>query len=61
MPRKRKTTKKRLQRVSVRAELRDEPDWDRFAWALLQYARILSANKQAAGKTRRTSQSHETS
>jgi hypothetical protein len=47
MPRKRKTNRKRLRRVSVRAELRDEPDWDRFAWALLQHARILSVNKQA--------------
>jgi hypothetical protein len=51
MPKKRNTTRKRLERVSVRAELRDEPDWDRFAWALLQYARILSANKQASGKS----------
>lgn len=50
MPRKKQSTRKRLQRVSVRAELRDEPDWDRFAWALLQYARILSANKQAGNQ-----------
>jgi hypothetical protein len=50
MPRKRKSTRKRLQRVSVRAELRDEPDWDRFAWALLQYARLLSANGKAKPK-----------
>ena len=49
MPRMRKNTRKRLQRVSVRAELRNEPDWDRFAFALLQYARILSAEK-AKGK-----------
>ncbi len=53
MPRKRKTTRKRLQRVSVRAELRSEPDWDRFAWALLQHARILSENKQAKSKARK--------
>lgn len=46
MPRKRKSTRKRLERVSVRAELRSEPDWDRFAWALLQYARLLSANNK---------------
>lgn len=51
MPKKRKPGRKRLQRVSVRAELRDEPDWDKYAWALLQYARILSANKQATSKT----------
>jgi len=47
MPRKRKATRKRLRRVSVRGELRSEPDWDKYAWAVLQYARILSANKQA--------------
>jgi hypothetical protein len=47
MPKKRKTNRKRLRRVSVRAEPRDEPDWDRFAWALLQHARILSASKPA--------------
>jgi len=51
MPRKRKpSSKKRLQRVSVRAELRDPVDWDRYAWALLQYARILSADKQTKDK-----------
>jgi hypothetical protein len=50
MPRKRKPTKPRLQRVSIRAELRQEPDWDKFAWALLQYARLLSADKQAKDK-----------
>ena len=43
MPRKRKTNRKRLERVAVRAERRAEPDWDRFAWALLQHARLLSA------------------
>jgi hypothetical protein len=53
MPKRRKSTRKRLHRVSVRAELRDEPDWDRFAWALLQHARILSENKQSKkGKPR---------
>jgi hypothetical protein len=50
VPRKKTTNRKRLQRVSVRAELRQEPDWDRFAWALLQYARLLSANQQADKK-----------
>ncbi len=52
MPRKRKTNRKRLKRVSVRAELRSEPDWDRFAWALLQHARILSANKASKGQSK---------
>jgi hypothetical protein len=49
MPRKRKPGKPRLQRVSVRAERREEPDWDRFAWALLQYARLLAADQPAKG------------
>lgn len=53
MPKKRKTTRKRLQRVSIRAERREEPDWDRFAWALLQHARILSASKRAKATPRR--------
>ena len=29
----------RCLRVDARPELRTEPDWDRFAWALLQYVR----------------------
>lgn len=54
MPKKRKAKRKQLKRVSVRAELRDEPDWDKFAWALLQHARIASANQQAnKGKPKR--------
>lgn len=49
MPRKRKAPpRKRVRRVVVRAERRTEPDWDRFAWALLQHARIL--NEQQKGK-----------
>jgi hypothetical protein len=43
--------------VSVRGELRDEVDWDRFAWALLQHARLL--NQQA--DERRSRQSEESS
>ncbi len=50
MPRKRKTTKPRLQRVSIRAERREEPDWDRFAWVLLQYTKLVSARQAAARK-----------
>jgi hypothetical protein len=55
MPRKKKTTRKRLERVSIRAERREEPDWDRFAWALLQHARILSASKRTGKEKRRGS------
>lgn len=40
MPRKRKPTKKRLQRVSIRAERRQPVDWDKFAWALIQHVRL---------------------
>ncbi|HSS34296.1 MAG TPA: hypothetical protein VLL27_13550 [Solirubrobacterales bacterium] len=39
MPRN-KSTKPRLTRVSVEPEERDEIDWDRFAWALLQHCRL---------------------
>jgi hypothetical protein len=49
MPHKNATKRKRLERVSVEAERREKPDWDRFAWALLQYARIVAngdANKE---------------
>ncbi|HEX3910188.1 MAG TPA: hypothetical protein VHW67_05745 [Solirubrobacteraceae bacterium] len=45
MPKKRKPTRKRVQRITVRGELRPEPDWDKYAWALLQHARLLSADK----------------
>jgi hypothetical protein len=50
MPRKRKTNRKRLERVNVRAERRKEVDWDRFAYALLQHARILSEQEAKRGK-----------
>jgi hypothetical protein len=43
MPRKKKSTRARLKRVTVRAEPHPEPDWDRFAWAVLQHARSLGA------------------
>jgi hypothetical protein len=47
MPKKRKSTRKRLERVSIRAERRPEPDWDKFAFAMLQYARLLLAEQEA--------------
>jgi hypothetical protein len=47
MPRKRKTNRRKLERVSIRAERRKEVDWDRFAYALLQHARILSEQANA--------------
>ena len=48
MPRKRKNpARKRLERVSIRAERREQVDWDRFAFALLQHTRILMEQEQA--------------
>lgn len=54
MPRKRKpSNKKRLQRVSVRAERREQVDWDKFAWALLQYVRLQQTSaKQRKGQSK---------
>jgi hypothetical protein len=44
MPRQRNHSNRGyLQRVSIRAERKPEPDWDRFAWALLQYIRLKQA------------------
>lgn len=47
MPRNNKP-RPRLKRVSIRVERREEPDWDRFAWALLQYSKIVSERQSAA-------------
>lgn len=47
MPRKRKTNRKKLERVQIRAERKREVDWDRFAYALLQHARVLSEQDKA--------------
>jgi hypothetical protein len=48
MPRKKQLGKRRLTRVSVKGEERDDIDWDRFAWALLQYARLLVEDGEAS-------------
>ena len=42
MPKSKPTKRRRLNRVSITADRRDQPDWDRFAWALLQYTKTLS-------------------
>lgn len=52
MPKQEKIRKKRLTRVSVEAEERDEIDWDRFAWALLQYARVLVENEKTTERSK---------
>lgn len=49
MPRKNRSSRPRLKRVSVRAEVRDEPDWDRFAFALLQHVKRTSAPSTKPG------------
>ena len=42
MARSNKTnSRRRLERVEAEADVRDQIDWDRFAWALFQYARVL--------------------
>jgi hypothetical protein len=52
MPRKKKTNRRKLERVSIRAERREQVDWDRFAYALLQHARILSEQPTKAKRSR---------
>jgi hypothetical protein len=43
MPRKRKTVAKQpVARVAIEVEAREDFDKDRFAFALLQYARLIS-------------------
>jgi hypothetical protein len=45
----RRARRGRCLRVDARPELRAEPDWDRFAWALLQYVR---AQREEADRQR---------
>lgn len=52
MPRKKTTNRKRLKRVSARAERREVVDWDRFAYALLQHVR-LTMEQQTKGSAAR--------
>jgi hypothetical protein len=56
MPRKKQNKRPRLQRVSISVEKHDDPDWDRFAWALLQYSKIVSARKTAPKQPKRKRQ-----
>lgn len=45
MPRRRKaTSRRRLDRVIAEGDVREQIDWDRFAWALFQYGRALVEN-----------------
>lgn len=36
-----KTARPRITRVEAFGELRGEPDWDKYAWATLQYVKML--------------------
>ena len=48
---KKSTNKGRVIGVDVEAVLRDEIDYDRFAWALLQYCRLkIEAEEKNAGE-----------
>lgn len=43
MPRRNKRTNNtRLARVSIRVEPNEPVDWDKFAWALLQYVKLTN-------------------
>ena len=44
--------RKRVAGVRVRGERRPEPDWDRFAWALLRHAQLISRGRSAVEVTR---------
>jgi hypothetical protein len=48
MPRKKKSNRKRLSGVRVHGQLRPEPDWDKFAYAMLRYARLLMDEEKRA-------------
>jgi hypothetical protein len=55
MPRKKRSSKTRLEKVNIRVERREEVDWDKFAWALLQHVRLTStgnSTKPTRGKPR---------
>jgi hypothetical protein len=41
MARRKQNHHRRLDRVDVQGDVREQIDWDRFAWALFQYARVL--------------------
>jgi hypothetical protein len=41
-----KHKRQRLTRVRVRAERRRQPDWDRFAWALLLHTKRLMEREE---------------
>jgi hypothetical protein len=52
MSKKNESHRPRLERVVVTGELRGEPDWDRFAWALLQHVRLTNRAAEAEAAER---------
>jgi hypothetical protein len=52
MGRKYKTTRPRLREVIAEGELRQEPDWDRFAWALLTYVKLRREEAERTAKNK---------
>jgi hypothetical protein len=52
VPRKKRTIRPRITHVEARGQLRDEPDWDKFAWALLQHVKALRERSEQSQKTK---------
>lgn len=52
MARKYKTTRPRVRDVEAEGELREEPDWDKYAWATLQFVKLL--REQAESEAQKT-------
>jgi hypothetical protein len=48
--RKYKTVRPRLRDVVAEAELREEPDWDKFAWSLLQFVKLQREAAERKGQ-----------
>jgi hypothetical protein len=53
MPRKKRSSKTRLERVSIRVERREEVDWDKFAWALLQFVKLQNSGTDTTPSSKR--------
>lgn len=53
MARKQKTPRPRVLDVIAEGELREEPDWDKAAWALLQFVKLQreQAERRAQAKS----------
>jgi hypothetical protein len=47
---KSKTTRPRVLDVVAESELRAEPDWDKFAWTLLQFVKLQREQAERESK-----------